>query len=56
MQLPEGPSFTEEGKNIPYKDIIELRAGGKERVLRSIVPTADGEWQEFMSVTYTRRG
>jgi hypothetical protein len=49
----EGPSFTEQGKILPYKDVIELR-GDDERLLTSYTRGDDGEWTEFMTATYRR--
>lgn len=48
-----GPSFTEEGKMAPYRDIIELR-GDDHRVLSSVTQGEDGEWSKVMETHYRR--
>jgi len=49
----EGPSFTGEGGSSRYRDRIEL-VGQDERVLSSSVLDPDGQWREFMRVSYRR--
>lgn len=48
-----GPSFTELGKQIPYRDMIELKDNG-ERILTSSVRGEDGSWQRIMTAIYRR--
>ena len=49
----EGPDLSTPGKMAKYQDIIEFH-GNSERVLRSRMLGADGNWNEFMKMTYRR--
>lgn len=49
----DGPSMTEDGKTVPYRDIIEI-IDSNTRTLTSTGQDEKGEWQEFMKATYTR--
>ena len=50
----EGPDFSNEGKYIKYRDIIEI-IDSNTRTLRSASIDAEGNWNEFMKATYTRK-
>jgi hypothetical protein len=49
----EGPSFTDEGKMVKYKDVIEIRSDD-HRVLSSLALGDDGTWHRFMTANYRR--
>ena len=49
----EGPSFTETGKTVPYRDVIEI-VDADHRVLSSSALGDDGEWHGFMTADYRR--
>jgi len=49
----EGPSFTDPGKSVNYRDVIEFKSDD-HRVLTSQVPGENGEWQVFMTANYRR--
>ena len=49
-----GPSTDRPGL-VPYRDIVEI-VSADERVLRSEMRAADGEWREFMTSRYRRTG
>lgn len=49
----EGPDMTEEGKIVPYKDVIEF-LGDDHRTLTSHGLNEKGEWSPFMEVHYRR--
>ncbi len=49
----EGPNFTGDGSVARYQDVITL-IGPDERTLHSQTPGPDGQWQRFMTATYTR--
>ena len=49
----EGPSFSGDGTMARYRDRIELEADGGW-TLRSLAPTAEGGWQEFMAMRHRR--
>ena len=49
----DGPSMVEDGKTVPYRDVIEL-IDADARTLTSYGQDENGEWQEFMKATYTR--
>ena len=51
----EGPSYVTEGATAPYRDTIE-RVDDDHYVMRSQYRGADGAWQAFMAMRYTRRG
>lgn len=51
----EGPSFTEPGKMVPYRDVIEI-TGDSTRTLTSHLRTPDGTWQTFMTMKFKRVG
>lgn len=51
----EGPGFTPEAKMTKYQDIYEIRSDD-ERMLRSRSLGDDGEWHEFMTAIYRRKG
>lgn len=50
----EGPSFTEPGTMVQYRDTIEI-VSADERLLRAHARGDDGTWNEFMVATYRRR-
>jgi hypothetical protein len=50
----EGPSFKGDGKMANYRDVIEF-ANDDERTLTSSTPGDDGNWNQFMKVTYRRK-
>lgn len=49
----EGPSFEEEGARTMYRDTIEFE-NDDVRVMRSTYLDGQGNWQNFMTTTYTR--
>jgi hypothetical protein len=49
-----GPSFTAPGEMAPYQDRIEIVSPDR-RIMTSHAPGAEGTWQQFMSMTFTRR-
>lgn len=49
----EGPDFARPGTMSRYQDRLEI-ASRDRRVLSSHMPSPDGGWTEFMSMTYTR--
>jgi hypothetical protein len=49
----DGPSFTEEGKTAPYKDVIQL-VDDNHRTLTSYGQDDKGKWTQFMKASYTR--
>ena len=49
----DGPSMVEDGKTVPYRDVIEL-IDGDHRTVTSYGQDEKGEWQEFMKASYTR--
>lgn len=51
--ISDGPSFTEEGKMVKYKDVIEIR-NDDYRVLSSKVLGDDGKWHGIMTADYRR--
>jgi hypothetical protein len=48
-----GPSFLEEGKQVPYRDEIEL-VSPDERVLRAWIQGPDGAWSQFHQTRFRR--
>lgn len=51
----DGPSMVEDGKTVPYRDVIDL-IDADHRTVTSYGQDEKGEWQEFMKATYTRIG
>ena len=51
----EGPSFTDEGKLVTYRDIIRIEAPD-HRVMTSHAQGDDGNWTDFMTAHYRRKG
>lgn len=49
----EGPGFTEEGKMVKYRDVIEI-VDDDHRMLSSSHLGDDGKWHRFMSANYRR--
>ena len=49
-----GPSFTGDGKMVPYQDIIEF-VSKDHRTLSSQMPGPDGKWVKFMTGHYRRK-
>ncbi|HEX2253307.1 MAG TPA: DUF1579 domain-containing protein [Thermoanaerobaculia bacterium] len=50
----DGPSMRGDGSMDRYRDVIEI-VDDDRRLLRSQVHRDDGEWHEFMVMTYRRR-
>lgn len=50
----EGPSMTEEGKTVKYRDAIEV-VSPDHRVMTSRCPGPDGEWHLFVTTHYRRK-
>lgn len=50
----EGPSMADAGTTAKYRDIIEF-VSDEVRLLKGTVLGHDGEWQHFMTTTYTRK-
>lgn len=50
----DGPSFTEEGKMAPYKDVITI-VSPDHRMLTSHTKGPNGEWVRFMTANYYRK-
>jgi hypothetical protein len=50
----EGPSMAGDGKMVRYKDVMELRSDD-HRVLTSHVLGDDGNWQQFMAMSFRRK-
>lgn len=48
----DGPAITGDGGIARYQDILELRDG--RRVFRSRMQGPDGQWTDFMRMTYRR--
>jgi hypothetical protein len=51
----EGPSFTQEGQMVLYRDVIEI-VDVDHRTLSSYAPGAEGQWVRFMQSRYQRVG
>lgn len=51
----EGPDFAAEGKMAKYQDVTEFR-NDDHRILTSRVLGGDGQWHQFMTAHYRRRG
>jgi hypothetical protein len=51
----EGPSYTQEGRIVPYRDTIGL-VSDDHRVHTSSYQRDDGEWHQFMTTHYRRAG
>ena len=49
-----GPSWTEPGKMIPYKDVITV-ISDDHHTLTGNLKNADGEWEQFMITHYRRK-
>lgn len=49
----EGPAMSGDGKLAKYRDVIEL-VDNDRRLLKSYLQKDDGEWQQFVTVTYRR--
>lgn len=49
----EGPSMTKDGETALYRDIIEL-IDTNHRRMKSYFQDENGEWQQMMTVNYTR--
>jgi hypothetical protein len=49
-----GPDLSSEGKLTKYQDVIEL-VSDDQRVLRSRIQGADGQWRQIMTVQYRRQ-
>ena len=50
----EGPGMSGDGKTAKYRDVIEIKSDD-ERTLSSYSPGDDGQWVQFMSMTYRRK-
>ena len=50
----EGPNMLAPGEMAKYRDVIEIKSKD-EKILRSSMQNADGEWVNFMTATYTRK-
>ncbi len=50
----EGPDFGRPGRTAPYQDRFEV-TGRDERVLSSYARGEDGQWSQFMTMTYKRK-
>ena len=50
----EGPSMSGDGTMSKYQDVIEFKSND-HRTLTARVRTADGQWQQFMTVEYRRK-
>ncbi|HUH48858.1 MAG TPA: DUF1579 family protein, partial [Mycoplana sp.] len=51
----EGPDFKNEGKRVPYQDIITF-IDDRHRTLTALVRKNDGSWDKMMEMHYWRRG
>jgi hypothetical protein len=51
----EGPSFSGDGKMAKYQDVFTIKSGD-HRVLTARVLGDDGQWNEFMTAHYRRKG
>jgi hypothetical protein len=51
----KGPSMTDPNTDAEYVDTIEA-VDANTRTLKSKIKKPDGQWVEFMSATYTRKG
>ncbi|MDR6756047.1 hypothetical protein J2Y48_001337 [Mycoplana sp. BE70] len=51
----EGPDFKNEGKKVPYQDIITF-IDDRHRTLTALVRQNDGSWDKMMEMHYWRRG
>jgi hypothetical protein len=49
----EGPSFTDEGRLAPYRDVLEFQ-GPDAHTLTSYIQDEDGSWEAFMTMRYRR--
>lgn len=49
-----GPSMSDDGKMAKYKDVIEFKSDD-HRVMTSHVLGDDGQWHQFVTVTYRRK-
>ena len=49
----EGPSMTKDGETALYRDVIELIDTNRRR-MKSYFQDDNGEWQQMMTVNYTR--
>lgn len=50
----EGPDFKNEGKKVPYQDIITF-IDERHRTLTALVRQNDGNWDKMMEMHYWRR-
>jgi Protein of unknown function (DUF1579) len=50
----EGPSMSDAGKMVRYKDVIEVKSDD-HRVMTSHMLADDGQWHPFMTVNYRRK-
>ena len=48
-----GPDMVKDGETANYRDVIEI-VDENHRTMTSFAETDNGQWQEFMKVTYTR--
>lgn len=51
----EGPDFQDQGKRVPYQDIITF-IDDRHRTLTALVRKNDGSWNKLMEMHYWRRG
>lgn len=51
----EGPDFATPGRRAPYQDIIEVPSTD-QRIMRSRMQDAEGNWQPVMTARYRRVG